>query len=142
MANHIYVNLPVKDLKRSMRFFEQIGFSFNPQFTDDNAACLVIGENIFAMLIKESYFKTFTRKEICEATKYTEVLLAIDVDSREKVDEMVRLAVDAGAVLYDEPQDHGWMYCHSFADLDGHQWEIMYADPSQIPQQETAGQAS
>lgn len=140
MATQIFVNLPVKDLKRSMRFFEQLGFSFNPQFTDDNAACLVIGENIFSMLIKESYFKTFTKKEICDSTRYTETLIAIDVDSREKVDEMIRTAVDAGATLYNEPQDHGWMYYHSFADPDGHQWEVMYADASQIPIKETADQ--
>jgi predicted lactoylglutathione lyase len=133
MAKQIFINLPVKDLKKSMLFFEKLGFSFNMQFTDDSAACLMIGENIYAMLLLEKFFKTFTNKEIADAKKLTEVLIAIDVESREEVDEMIRKAVDAGGATYRNPQDHGWMYGHSFADLDGHQWEILYMDESQMP---------
>lgn len=134
MASKIFLNLAVKDLKKSIDFFTTLGFSFNPQFTDEQATCMIIGENIFAMLVTEQRFKDFTKKEICNAHKNTEVLIAIDVESREKVDEMVKTAVDAGGSIYMEPQDHGWMYGHSFADLDGHQWEIMYMDENTIPQ--------
>lgn len=134
MAKQIFVNLPVKDLNKSVAFFTKLGFTFNPQFTDENATCMIVGENIFTMLLVEKFFKTFTRKPISDATKSTEVLIAIDVESREKVDEMVKKAKDAGAHIYAEPQDHGWMYQHSFADLDGHQWEILYSDESKIPQ--------
>ena len=133
MASKIFLNLAVKDLKKSIDFFTTLGFSFNPQFTDEQATCMIIGENIFAMLVTEQRFKDFTKKEICNAHKNTEVLIAIDADSREKVDEMVKTAVDAGGSIYMEPQDHGWMYGHSFADLDGHQWEIMYMDENAIP---------
>ena len=134
MASKIFINLAVKDLKKSIDFFTTLGFSFNPQFTDEHATCMIIAENIFAMLVTEQRFKDFTKKEICNAHKNTEVLIAIDVDNREKVDEMVKIAVGAGGSIYMEPQDHGWMYGHSFADLDGHQWEIMYMDENAIPQ--------
>lgn len=133
MASKIFINLAVKDLKKSIDFFTKLGFSFNPQFTDEQATCMIIGENIFAMLVTEQRFKDFTKKEICNANKNTEVLLAMDAESKEKVDEMVKNAVDAGGTIYMEPQDHGWMYGHSFADLDGHQWEIFYMDESAIP---------
>jgi predicted lactoylglutathione lyase len=133
MASKIFINLAVKDLKKSIDFFTTLGFSFNPQFTDEQATCMIIGENIFAMLVTEQRFKDFTKKEICNANKNTEVLLAMDAESKEKVDEMVKNAVDAGGLIYMEPQDHGWMYGHSFADLDGHQWEIFYMDESAIP---------
>jgi predicted lactoylglutathione lyase len=133
MASKIFINLAVKDLKKSIDFFTKLGFSFNPQFTDEQATCMIIAENIFAMLVTEQRFKDFTKKEICNANKNTEVLLAMDAESKEKVDEMVKNAVDAGGTIYMEPQDHGWMYGHSFADLDGHQWEIFYMDESAIP---------
>lgn len=144
MATKIFVNLPVKDLKRSIDFFTQLGFTFNPQFTDENAGCLIIGENIYAMLITEPFFKTFTKKEISDATKTTEVLIAIDAESREEVDELVKTAVAAGGSVYRAPEDHGWMYGHSFADPDGHQWEVLYMDETSIPQnmQESVAQAS
>ena len=116
-----------------MIFFSKLGFSFNPQFTDEHATCMIIGDTIFAMFLTEQRFKDFTKKEICNAHKSTEVLIAIDADSREKVDEMVKTAVDAGGSIYMEPQDHGWMYGHSFADLDGHQWEIFYMDEKAVP---------
>lgn len=134
MPSKIFVNLPVKDLKRSINFFTHLGFSFNPQFTDDKAACLVINEgSIYAMLLTEPMFKNFTKKEIADASKTTEVLIAIDADSREQVDEMVKKAVEACGSIYAKPADHGWMYQHSFADPDGHQWEILYMDESKLP---------
>lgn len=133
MAKQIFVNMAVKDLKKSIEFFNKLGFSFNPKFTDENAGCLILGENIYAMLLVEKFFKSFTKKEICDATKFTEVLIAIDSESRQKVDEMIKKAVGAGGSTYSDPQDHGWMYQHSFADLDGHQWEIVYMDESAMP---------
>ena len=133
MSKNIFVNLPVRDLNKSMDFFSKLGFTFNPQFTDDKAACMIIGENIYAMLLLEQFFKTFTKKEISDAKKSTEVLIAIDTETREKVDEMINKAVKAGGSIYNNPQDHGWMYGHSFADLDGHQWEVLYMDEDAIP---------
>lgn len=133
MAKNIYVNLPVRDLKRSISFYSELGFSLNEQFTDEKAACIVIGENIYAMLLTEGFFKEFTNKKICDATKSTEVLIAIDVPGRKDVDDMVNKASKAGGSLYREPQDHGWMYQHSFADPDGHQWEVLYIDESSVP---------
>jgi hypothetical protein len=117
-----------------MVFFSQLGFTFNPQFTDEKAACMIIGENIFAMLLVEPFFKTFTRKQIVNAHQTTEVLIALDAASRDEVKEMVKKAIAAGGSSYMDPQDHGWMYQQSFADLDGHQWEILYMDESAIPQ--------
>ena len=133
MPTKIFVNLPVNDLQKSIEFFTNLGFTFNPQFTDETATCMIIGENIFAMLITRARFQEFTKKEICDATRCTEVLLALDADSREKVDEMVQKAVAAGGTTYADPKDYGWMYYHSFADLDGHQWELMYMDESAVP---------
>jgi predicted lactoylglutathione lyase len=134
MATKIFVNLPVKNLNQSVTFFTKLGFSFNPQFTDEKATCMIVGENIFAMLLVESFFKTFTKKEIANAHKSTEVLLAIDAGSRDEVKDMVSKALAAGGSTYMDPQDHGWMYQHSFADLDGHQWEILFMDESAMPQ--------
>lgn len=133
MASKIYLNLAVKDLKKSIDFFTTLGFSFNPQFTDEHATCMIIGENIFVMQVTEQRFKDFTKKEICNALKNNEVLIAIDADSREKVDEMVKNAVGAGDSIYMDPQDSGWIYGHSFADLSGHQLEIMSMNKNAIP---------
>lgn len=133
MASKIFVNLPVKDLKKSIEFFSSLGFTFNPQFTDETATCMIIADNIFAMLLTEARFKDFTKKSISDATKTTEVLLALDAESRETVDDMIKKAVKAGGSTYADPVDHGWMYIHSFADLDGHQWEIAYMDESALP---------
>ena len=133
MAKQIFINLPVKDLTKSVSFFKKLGFKFNPQFTDDKAACMIIGENIYSMLLLEKFFKSFTKKKVADAKKTTEVLIAIDVKSRKDVDKMIKKAIAAGGSLYNKPQDHGWMYGHSFADLDGHQWEILYMDESKMP---------
>lgn len=134
MNRKVFINLPVKDLKKSMAFFQGLGFSFNLQFTDDNAACMIISESAFSMLLSEKFFKGFTPKEVADATKTTEVLVALDCASREEVDETVRKAVAAGGSTYAEPKDHGFMYQHGFQDLDGHIWEIFYMDPSFVQQ--------
>lgn len=129
MATQIFVNLPVKDLKKTMEFFSKLGFSFNPQFTDDNAACMVVDENhIYVMLLVEPFFKTFTSKEIADTTKTAEVILSLSAESRQHVDDMVKKAVDAGGSIPKDAQDYGWMYQHSFQDLDGHLWETAYID--------------
>lgn len=133
MATKVFINLPVKDLDRSMAFFNNLGFSFNPQFTDEKAGCMVISDSIFAMLLTEPYFQTFTKKAVSDAKTSTEVLIALDAGSKDEVQEMVAKAKGGGAAIYQEAQDHGWMYQHSFADLDGHQWELIYMDQSQIP---------
>ena len=133
MSRKIFVNLPVKDLPKSIAFFTELGFTFNLQFTDDNATCMVISENIFSMLITEKFFQTFTPKTIADATKTTEVLIALDCESREQVDELVKKAVAAGGSTYNDPKDHGFMYQHGFQDLDGHIWELIWMDPKAVP---------
>ena len=132
MTKQIFVNLPVKDLNKSKTFFEGLGYSFNPQFTNEDAACMVISETIYAMLLTEPYFKKFTNKDVVDAKKATEVLVCLSTESRAEVDEIVRKAVAAGGRIYNEPQDHGFMYGHGFEDLDGHQWEFVYMEPSHI----------
>lgn len=134
MATKIFVNLPVKNLNRSVEFFTKLGFNFNTQFTDETSTCMIVSDDIFVMLLTYDKFKTFTPKEICDATKSTEVLVCLSSQTRGEVDEMVRLAVAAGGTTYNEPQDHGFMYGHGFADLDGHIWEIIYMEPSPINQ--------
>ena len=130
MATQIFVNLPVKDLQKSVQFFTKLGYTFDPQFTDENATCMIVGENIFVMLLVESFFKTFTTKAVCDATKSTEVLVALSAESRAKVDEIVAKAVAAGGTTPVEPKDHGFMYQHGYQDLDGHLWELFYMDPN------------
>ena len=129
MATRIFVNLPVQDLAKSVGFFTKLGFRFNPQFTDDTAACMIVNDDICVMLLTEDRFKSFTPKAICDATKYTEVLVCLALESRRKVIEMVRKAVDSGGTTYNDPQDYDSMYGHGFQDLDGHIWEIIYMDP-------------
>ena len=126
VAKQIFVNLPVKDLGKTIEFFKKLGFEFNPQFTDENATCMVVNENIFVMLLVEKFFKTFTQKEICDTSKNTEVIIALSTESREKVDQMLENVIKAGGKESRKPQDHGWMYGRSFEDLDGHIWEIIY----------------
>jgi uncharacterized protein len=132
MTTKIFVNLPVKDLKRSMTFFERLGFRFNPQFTDDTAACLVITDDIYAMLLTHEKFKTFTKKVIADATKSVEVLTALSVESKARVDDLVGKALDAGGTESGDLQDHGFMYGRTFDDLDGHSWEIIWLDPGHV----------
>jgi predicted lactoylglutathione lyase len=133
MATKVFINLPVKDLEASMDFFSSLGFSFNMQFTDDKAACMVVTDSIFVMLLHEEYFKTFTKKPVSDAKKSTEVLIALDASSRDEVVSLVDKAVAAGGRIYAEAADHGWMYQHGFEDLDGHQWEVAYMDETKLP---------
>src|ERR687897_19110 len=135
MATKIFVNLPVKDLNKTTEFITKLGFTFNPQFTDENATCMIVGEDIFVMLLVEKFFKTFTKKEICDTTKDTEVIIALSTESREKVDEMILNVIEAGGKETREPQDHGWMYGRSFQDINGHLWEIIYMDEKALKKQ-------
>lgn len=130
MSTKIFVNVPVKDLEISMAFFTSIGFTINPQFTDETAACVVISEDIYAMILTYPKFKEFTPKEIADATKTSEVLIALSFDSKEKVNELVNTALRSGATIAKEPQDYGFMYTRSFSDPDGHIWEFFWMDPA------------
>jgi predicted lactoylglutathione lyase len=136
MSTMIFVNLPVRDLPRAMTFFEALGFRFNPLFTDDTGACLVVEEgSIHAMLLTHEKFGSFTPKatSICDATRSTEVLIALSRESRGAVDDLVRKAVAAGGTIFRDPEDHGFMYGHAFQDLDGHVWELFWMDPKAVP---------
>lgn len=130
MKTQIYVNLPVKDLKRSNAFFKSLGFQLEPKFSNEQASCLILGENMFAMLLVESFFQTFTNMSICDATKSTEVLVCLSCESRAKVDELVQKAVVAGGRAPRKPQDQGFMYGHGFEDLDSHIWELIFIEPA------------
>ena len=131
-SRKIFVNLPVRDLKRSMEFFSKLGFEFNRQFTDDKAACMVISDEAFSMLITEPFFKTFTKKEICDTSTHTEALVALSCASRAEVDQLVNKALAAGGKRAMDPMDHGFMYGWSFCDLDGHHWEVFWMDPAHV----------
>ena len=132
MAIKIFVNLPVKDLTRSVEFFTKLGFGFDEQFTDETATCMVVSDDIFVMLLTEEKFQTFTPKKICDAGKFTEVLVCLSLESRANVEEMVAKAVAGGGSTYNEPQDHGFMYAHGFQDLDGHIWELIYMESTAV----------
>lgn len=135
MANRkLFVNLPVRDLERSMEFFSKLGFEFNRRFTGDKAACMVISDEAFAMLLTEPFFKTFTDRELCNTSTHIEALLALSCDSRAEVDELVKIAIDNGGRPSAEPQDHGFMYDWGFYDLDGHGWGVHWMDPSSVPE--------
>jgi len=126
MHSQIFVNLPVKDLKRAVDFYAKLGYSFNPQFTDENATCMIVGENLFVMLLVEKFFSTFTNKAIADTSRTTEVLTCVSCQSRAQVDELVSKARAAGGKVPRQPQDHGFMYGHGYEDLDGHTWELVY----------------
>ena len=132
MSKKIFVNLPIKDLERSKTFFGKLGYTFNQQFTDENAACMVVSEDIYVMLLTEKFFKTFINTDVADAHKTTEVLVCLNEDSREAVDTHVEKALQAGAAETREPQDHGFMYGRSFSDPDGHIWEIMWMDEAAV----------
>jgi predicted lactoylglutathione lyase len=132
MSKKIFVNLPVKDLKKSMTFFTNLGFNFNKQFTNENGACLVISDEIYAMLLTEKFFMTFMKKEITDTTKSIEVINAIMLDDRAAVDELAEKAFKAGAGKLRDTEDMGFMYGRSFIDPDGHHWEIGWMDPSHV----------
>ena len=132
MATKIFVNFPVKDLKKTINFFTQLGYTFNAQFTDENATCMIISEDIYAMLLVEKFWHTFTDKTICDPATSKEVMIALTTDSRKQVDEFVDKAIKAGATEPKPAQDHGFMYSRNFEDLDGHSWSILFMEPSFI----------
>jgi predicted lactoylglutathione lyase len=136
MATQIFVNLAVKDLNRSVEFFTKLGYTFNPQFTDDRATCMVISDTIYIMLLTKAFFGTFTTKEIVDAHKAVECSIAISADSKADVNAMVHKAEAAGATIPNPATDYGFMYQHSFADLDGHHWEYVWMDPQGPPPQQ------
>lgn len=128
----IFVNLATNDLETSKRFFTELGYSINPQFTTDDCACVVISDTIVAMLLTKQRYQDFTKKEIADSTQTSEVLLCLSAESRTKVDELVDKALSAGGAPAGEPQDHGFMYGRSFQDPDGHTWEVVWMDPSAV----------
>jgi len=133
MNQQIYVNLPVRDLERSKAFFGALGYSFNPQFTNEQGACMVISDDIYAMLLTEPFCQTFTSKPLADARKTTEVLICLSCASRAEVDQLVAKAKAAGGTVPRASQDHGFMYQHGFEDLDGHIWELAYMDMAACP---------
>jgi uncharacterized protein len=128
-----FINLCVRDLPRSKQFFADLGFTFNPAFTDDKAACMILNEEAFVMLLSEPFFRTFTKREPCDTSKASEILLALSCESRAEVDAMVDKALAAGGAKAMPPQDHGFMYGSSFYDVEGHHWEVFWMDPSAAP---------
>jgi predicted lactoylglutathione lyase len=131
MANDrkLFVNLAVRDLKASMEFFSKLGFEFNPRFTDDKAACMIVSGEAYVMLLARSFFETFTKRELCDTTRQTEGLFGLSCSSRVEADQMAEKAIAGGGKQAGDPQDHGFMYGRSFYDLDGHHWEVFWMDP-------------
>ena len=128
-SRKMFVNLAVRDVQKSIAFFTSLGFEFNKQFTDEKAACMVVSDEAFVMLLGAPFFKTFTTREIADTSRHTEVLLAVSCSSKDEVDAMVQKAIAAGGAPAMDSQDHGFMYVRSFYDIDGHHWEIMWMDP-------------
>jgi predicted lactoylglutathione lyase len=128
----IFVNLAVDDAAASKKFFTELGFSINPQFSNDETTCVVISETIIAMFLEKKRYSDFTKKEIADSAKTSEVLLCLSAESREKVDELINKAVAAGGTANDDVQDQGFMYGRSFEDLDSHSWEIVWMDPAAV----------
>ncbi len=132
MNKNIFVNMAVKDLKKSTEFFTKLGYTFNQQFTDETATSMIISENIYAMLLTEPKMKEFTKKDLVDAHKATEVLIALSCESKDEVNSLVDKAVAAGAEEPHEAKDYGFMYTRTFEDLDGHIWEILWMEPSYV----------
>ena len=135
MNKQIFVNLPVKDLQKTKAFFSALGFDYDARFTNEQAACMVISDSIYVMLLNEAFFQTFTKKPVADAKQATEVLLCLSCESRAEVDAIVAKAIAAGGAAPNPVQDHGFMYGHGFEDIDGHQWEVMYMDLDAAPAQ-------
>jgi uncharacterized protein len=131
-ARKLFVNLPVRDLKRSMQLFAALGFEFNPRFTDEKAACMILSEEAYVMLLVEPFFRTFTSRDVCDTASHAEALLSFSCASRAEVDEIVKRAVAAGGKAVNSPQDHGFMYDWSFSDVDGHGWGVFWMDPAAV----------
>jgi len=135
MGTKVFVNLPVKDLSKTVGFFTKLGYKFDSRYSDDNSKCMVITDDISVMLLAEPFFKTFTTKEICDTRKSTETILALSADSRLQVDQILKKSIAAGAIEASKAQDMGWAYERSFQDPDGHLWEVIYMDPAKRPVQ-------
>jgi predicted lactoylglutathione lyase len=133
MAHKIFVNLAVKDLNKTIEFFKQLGFEFNPKFTDENATCMIVNDGAYVMLLVEKFFQGFTKKALADSTKQIEAIMALSADSRQAVDAFADKALKIGGTEANPPQDHGFMYGRSFQDLDGHVWEVFYMDESAAP---------
>jgi predicted lactoylglutathione lyase len=132
MARDIFVNLPVRDLSKTMEFFSSLGFTYNTQFTDEKAACMIVSEKAYVMLLSEPFFQGFTKNQLCDTGTHTEAIFALSCESRAEVDQMVRKAIDAGGRPALDPVDHGFMYNWSFYDVDGHHWEVLWMDPKAV----------
>jgi predicted lactoylglutathione lyase len=132
--NQIFVNLPVKDIQKTKEFWTKLGFSINEQITDEKAVCVIMNDNISVMFLTEEFFQTFSERPVPKGDT-TQVLVAIGLNSREEVDQVVNTAVENGAYQHEEAQDHGWMYQNSFWDINGHGWNVIFTDPSQLPQE-------
>ncbi|WP_370897835.1 VOC family protein [Chryseobacterium gossypii] len=130
--NQIYINLPVKDIQKTKEFWTNVGFPINEQISDERAACIVMGDNMYVMFLTEEYFQTFSERPTPKGDT-TQVLVAVGLNSREEVDQVVNAAVANGAYQHEKPQDHGWMYQNSFWDINGHGWNVIFADASKIP---------
>lgn len=135
MKTDVFINLPVNDLNRSKNFFKKLGFEFKQQFSNEQAACIILNNESYVMLLQEKFFQDFTKNGIADTSQFTEVLLAISVGSKENVNSFLENAIKMGAREAREPQDNNYMYGRSFHDLDGHIWEIFWMDPSGIPQE-------
>jgi predicted lactoylglutathione lyase len=131
MPRLIFVNLPVTDLDRSVEFFTSLGFTFNSQFTDENATCMVINDQSFVMLLVRPFFATFVSKDLADPATTTGAIVTVSAESRAEVDTLVDRALELGGAATKEPQDEGFMYGRSFYDLDGHAWEVMWMDPGE-----------
>jgi len=136
MTKQLWLNLPVKDLEKSKKFFSELGFSFNTEHGNSPvSASLVVGKNVL-MLFDETSFKSFTKTEIADTAKSNEILISIDVESKEEADELAKKVTNAGGIIYAEPgEKDGWMYGFGFTDLDGHRWNVLYMDISKMPNQ-------
>ena len=132
--NQIYVNLPVKDVQKTREFWTKLGFPTNDEMSNDQSVCIVMNDNTYVMFLTEEFFQTFSERPVPKGDT-TQVLVAISLDTREQVDHMVNTAVANGATQHEEPQDYGWMYHNSFWDINGHGWNVMFADPSQMPKE-------
>ena len=130
MHTQVYINLPIRDMARSRAFFSALGYRFEPKFSNEMGACLVLGENLYAMLLTHPFFQGFTGKAIADASQITEVIVCLNCGSRAEVDALVAKALAAGGTVPRPPVDHGFMYGHGFEDLDGHIWELMHMDTS------------
>ncbi|MCS3505336.1 MULTISPECIES: VOC family protein [Achromobacter] len=133
MHKQIFVNIAIGDMQKSQDFFKKLGFTFNPDFTNEQGACMVISDDIYAMLLTRDFFQGFTGKPLVDAKEATEVLICLSCESRAEVDDLVARARAAGGTVPREPQDHGFMYAHGFEDLDGHIWELVHMAPGEVP---------